>query len=233
MPDLVVVVPSRGRPGAVAELATECARTCTADTVLLVVVDTDDPTLPQYAAPVGTTVFFAWAPASSGHVGAINYGATRALAEFQPFAVAKLDDDHRPRTRGFDSKMLAALRKMGTGIVYGNDLYQGQKLPTAPAITADIVRTLGFMAPPELGHLYCDDFWRDLGNEAGCLRYLPDVVVEHMHPFAGKAVVDDGYRRANAPAQFQRDGAAYDAYKAARFAEDAVKVRALRAEATT
>ena len=228
MSDLVVIVPSRGRPEAAADLARECARTCTADTKLLIVVDTDDPDLAQYTAPAGTTVFFAWAPAASGHVGAINYGAARALQDFHPYAVAKLDDDHRPRTKGWDAKLLEALRDMGTGIAYGNDLYQGQRLPTAPAITADIVQAIGYMGPPDLNHLYIDDFWRDLGTAAGCLRYLPDVVVEHMHPLAGKAAVDAGYERVNDPSQYARDSAAYAAYKAERFAEDVAKVRALR-----
>lgn len=228
MADLVVVIPSRGRPDAVAELAQQCQRTCTADTVLLVVVDTDDPTLPQYAAPAGTTVFFAWAPAASGHVGAINFGAARALEEFKPFAIAKLDDDHRPRTKGWDTGLLKALRDMGTGIAYGNDLFQGANLPTAPALTADIVEALGYMGPPELNHLHVDDFWRDLGREAGCLRYLPGVVVEHMHPLAGKAAVDEGYARVNAPEMYAADGAAYEAYKADKLAEDVAKIRALR-----
>lgn len=227
MPDLVVIVPSRGRPQAAADLARRCAATCTADTVLLVVVDADDPDLPSYQAPAGTQVFFAWAPAASGHVGAINFGAARALEEFQPFAVAKLDDDHRPRTKGWDTKLLAALHELGTGIAYGNDLLQGQRLPTAPAMTADIVQALGYMGPPELGHLYVDDFWRDLGVEAGCLRYLPGVVIEHLHPLAGKAAVDEGYLRANDPAQFRRDGVAYETYKAGRFAGDVAKVKAL------
>lgn len=227
MADLVVIVPSRGRPEAVGDLALQCQRTCTANTVLLVVVDTDDPTLPQYQAPAGTMVFFTWAPPGGGHVGAINWGAGRALADMQPYAVAKLDDDHRPKTVGWDTRMLAELRDMGTGIVYGNDLLQGERLPTAPAMTADIVRTLGFMGPPDLQHLFIDDFWRDLGQAAGCLRYLPDVVVEHMHPLAGKADWDDGYRRVNDPIRYQADGAAYQAYRADRFAEDVVKVKAL------
>jgi hypothetical protein len=228
MAELVIVVPSRGRPAAAAELAQECVRTCTADTTLLVVVDSDDPTLPEYAAPAGTTVFFAWAPAASGHVGAINYGAARALDEFRPFAIAKLDDDHRPRTKGWDSKLLAVLRDMGTGIAYGNDLLQGKNLPTAPALTADIVQALGYMGAPELNHLYVDDFWRDLGNAAGCLRYLPGVIIEHMHPLAGKAAADEGYERVNDPAQYRRDSAAYEAYKVERLAEDVDKVLALR-----
>lgn len=228
MPDLVVVVPSRGRPARAAELASVCASMCTADTVLLVAVDADDPTAPQYCAPAGTTVFFTHVPEPAGHVGAINWAAEQALRDFDPFAIAKLDDDHRPRTTGWDARYLEALRELGTGIVYGNDLLQGARLPTAPAITADIVQALGFMAPPQLQHLYCDDYWRDLGRAAGCLRYLPDVVVEHMHPTAGKADMDAGYRRVNDPGQYRRDGDAYRRYTEERLADDVRAVQALR-----
>jgi hypothetical protein len=227
MADLVVIVPSRGRPQQAAELARDFAKTRTADTVLLVALDTNDPTAPEYAAPAGTTVFFHHGE-PGGHVGAINAATLRALEDFRPFAVAKLDDDHRPRTRGWDARYLEALRELGTGIVYGNDLLQGERLPTAPAMTADIVRALGFMAPPTLRHLYCDNFWRDLGEAADCLRYLPDVVVEHMHPAAGKAPMDEGYERANAPQRYREDGAAYETYQLGPFADDVAKVRALR-----
>jgi len=232
MPDLVIVVPSRGRPEAVAELALACKQTCTADTVLLVAVDSDDPTLPQYQAPPGTQVFFTWAPPDSGHVGAINWAAARALEDFAPFAIGKLDDDHRPRSVGWDTSLIAALRQMGTGIVYGNDLFQGAALPTAPVMTADIVAALGYMGPPSLRHLMVDNFWRDLGDEAGCLRYLPGVVVEHMHPMAGKVAWTEGHQRVNAPAAYERDGAAYLSYRSEQFAADVAKVRALRSTVT-
>lgn len=228
VPDLVIVVPSRGRPQAVAELAEQCAKTCTASTVLLVVVDLDDPTLPQYQAPAGTTVFFTWGPPDAGHVGAINYGAEQALRDFTPFAIAKLDDDHRPRTNGWDAQLLDALRDAGTGIAYGNDLFKGRQLPTAPVITADIIQALGWMAPPQLGHMYCDDFWRDLGEQADCLHYLPSVIVEHMHPAAGKSPWTEGHQRVNDPRQFQRDGEAYRLYRAEQMPADVAKVKALR-----
>lgn len=227
MADLVVVIPTRGRPERAAELAHACAKTCTADTVLLMALDTDDPRASDYAAPAGTTVFLHHA-APAGHVGAINAAAARALDDFRPFAIAKLDDDHRPRTKGWDAQYLAALRDLGTGIVYGNDLLQGERLPTAPAMTADIVQALGYYAPPSLKHLYCDDFWRDLGEGAGRLRYLPGVIVEHMHPAAGKAPMDAGYERVNSGQRWSEDGAAYERYRAERLAADVAMVRALR-----
>ena len=79
-------------------------------------------------------------------------------------------------------------------------------------MTADIVRALGHMAPPALTHLYVDNYWRDLGRACRCLTYLPVVVVEHLHPLAGKATWDEGYRRVNDRAMYDKDAAAYQAY---------------------
>lgn len=230
--ELLVIVPTRGRPDRAADLIAVCHATCTADTALLLAVDDNDPLFDYYytvAVDTGTALVVDRGP--HGHVHAINTAAQAALGwDNRPYALAKLDDDHRPQTVGWDVAYLDVLRELGTGIVYGNDLLRGEDLPTAPALTADIVATLGYMAPPELGHLYCDDFWRDLGRRAGCIRYLPDVIVEHMHPAAGKAEWDDGYWRVNSPTRISADAAAYGTYASGQMFVDVNKVRALRAQ---
>ena len=139
-----------------------------------------------------------------------------------------MGDDHCPRTVGWDRAYLDSLQELRTGMVYGNDLLQGGKLPTQIAMTSDIVRTLGYMAPPALTHLYVDNFWLNLGNQVGCLRYLPDVIVEHRHPVAGKAKWDAGYARVNDSAIYERDEAAYGEYQRTHLAADVTKVKALR-----
>lgn len=228
MAELVVVVPTRGRPERAAELLETCRRTCTADTSIMLAVDDNDPTLEdRYRVLVAPGVSLLHVTEPAGHVRAINAGAEAAVVD-GAWAVAKLDDDHRPRTRGWDSMMLAALRELGSGIVYANDLFQGAALATAAAMSSDIITALGFMAPPTLQHLYCDDFWRDLGRAADCLRYLPGVIVEHLHPLAGKAAMDEGYVRVNDPERYRADNTAYVAYQADRFERDVETVRRLR-----
>jgi len=98
------------------------------------------------------------------------------------FAVGFMGDDHRPRTAGWDTEYLSVLRGFGTGFVYGNDLYQGETMPTQVAFTTDIARALSYMSPPELDHLCVDVVWRELGKRIDAIKYLPDVIVEHMHP---------------------------------------------------
>lgn len=229
MADLVVIVPSRGRPGALRELAEAFRDTCATETYLAFVVDENDSTLPEYrraAAEIRGLCSIIEAPAPSSMVKSLNYAAAILAPQFP--AVAFMGDDHRPRTRGWDVHYLFALEELGTGIVYGDDGLQGENLPTQVAMTSDIVRELGWMAPPGLKHLYVDNVWKSLGIAAECLRYLPDVLVEHMHPFAGKAEVDDGYARVNAPEVAEHDKAEYVRWLNVEASADVAKIRALR-----
>jgi hypothetical protein len=246
MIDLVILVPSRNRPGTARPVADAIAQTSTADAVLAYVVDESDPTGGDYARALGCPVVDVraagpadWAGLVERRVGvfrtpsktmieALNEAAVAVVDQVRPYAVAFLGDDNRPRTAGWDARFVAELRRLGTGVVYGNDLIQGANLPTQVAMTADIIRELGWMGPPGLTHLYIDNFWYDLGERAGCLRYLPDVVIEHLHPLAGKGPVDEGYRRVNSPAAYRSGEAAYRAYAAASLDADAARVRALR-----
>jgi hypothetical protein len=230
-PELVVVVPTRARPHAARELVETFDATCTANTHLLFVVDSDDPNREEYGAVPGRrTVLESPAPSNMGLALACGVSYVLSLTS-GPFAIGFMGDDHRPRTKGFDRFYIDALRELGTGIVYGDDLLQGERIPTQVAMTTDIVRALGHMAPPTLIHMYFDDYWKELGTRAGCIRYLPDVVVEHMHPLAGKAEWDPGYERVNAKQMFETDHAAYMRWKFMELPAEVAKVRALRAVA--
>lgn len=203
---LVVIVPSRGRPDSARELAETFKRTCTADTELVFAVDDDDPELLGYKG------LLALIRPNASMVEALNRTAAEVLKRgILPQAIGFMGDDHRPVTRGWDTAYLEALRSL-PGFVYGDDRIQGVNLPTQVAISTRIVATLGHMAPPALHHLYVDNYWRQLGQAAGCITYLPNVVVEHLHPVAGTAPMDDGYRRVNAPEVYRRDQEAFKAY---------------------
>ena len=152
---------------------------------------------------------------------------------FEPgaYAVAFMGDDHRPRTKGWDTDYLDALDDLGTGMVYGDDLFQGEKLPTQIAMTVDIVRAVGWMAPPALRHLYVDSSWLALGKAADCIRYLPDVVVEHVHPAhpdGPKQAWDEGYKRVNSQAMYRRDGFNFERLRRTELPAAAEKIRRLR-----
>lgn len=211
MPDLTIIVPSRGRPANAIRLVEAFRDTCTADTSLYFVNDEDDPTLDDYRGVNGAII----PRQGTGMAGALNTAALgHARAPDAPFAVGFMGDDHLPRTKGWDEAYLNALDALDTGMVYGNDLLQGQTMPTQIAMTTDIVRALGWMSPPGLKHLFIDIVWLELGRRLDRITYLPDVVVEHLHPANGKAVEDDRYIEVNSQTMIRDDGATYQAWLA-------------------
>jgi hypothetical protein len=139
----------------------------------------------------------------------LNYVAREFLGEFDNFAF--MGDDHRPRTANWDQLFVEELYS-GSDIVYGNDLFQGSALPTAVAMSAEIVKHLGGMVPDSQRHLYLDNFWLKLGQDLGSIKYMPEVIIEHCHAFNGKAPMDDNYARVNAPEVYSADKVAYDNY---------------------
>lgn len=210
MADLLIIVPSRGRPGNVERLMQAWADTHAAVWAdLRIDIDADDPAADEYQAlERDPWVKLVTAPRWRPMVHKLNRAARQEAGDY--FALGFMGDDHVPRTVGWAQRYLETLRELGTGIVYGNDGQRGAALPTQWALTSDIVTALGGrMVPAPVDHLYCDNAILDLGKVAGCIRYLPDVLVEHMHYTAGKAVKDAQYAKVNGPEQYRHDQRAY------------------------
>jgi len=213
--DLLVIIPTRGRPQAIPEIMAAWDETgATAD--LLFAVDTDDPKLAAYKKhAVGLKadgrVRFTFGKRRR-LVGTLNAQAVKAEKTYR--FLAFMGDDHRPRPaeQPWDDRIRICLSG-GPGIVYGNDLLQGETMATAVAMTSDIVTALGYMAPPAMVHLCVDLCWVDWGRGMGRITYLDDMVIEHLHPAAGKADVDQGYEECNSPEQVSSDAAAYYDYR--------------------
>lgn len=231
---LLVIIPTRGRPQAIPEIMEAWDDTgATAD--LLFAVDTDDPELAGYKK-------HAAALKGDGRVrftfgkrrrlcGTLNAQAVKAATGYR--FLAFMGDDHRPRPAAtpWDERIRVCLSG-GPGIVYGNDLLQGETMATAVAMTSDIVDTLGYMAPPQLVHLCLDLVWLDWGRGMGRITYLDDMVIEHLHPAAGKAELDAGYEEVNSEQQVSADSAAYYDYRDnGGFEADLAKLQKLVEEA--
>lgn len=136
-----------------------------------------------------------------------------------------MGDDHLPRTGGWDAKLAEAI---GTdaGIAYGNDLLQGENLPTAVVMSSKIIRATGFMSPPNLKHLFLDNYWLAIGQALGNANYLPDVILEHLHYTNGKAEHDERYAAVNNSEMHNGDQAIFAEYLATEFSNDVENVKA-------
>lgn len=228
MAELTVLTPSRGRPKNAVQMYEAFRETCRADTKLVMIVDEDDPSLSTYYTLLYGIGQVTVVPAgTAGMVAALQSGY-EAHKEHLGFAVMFAGDDHRPRTPGWDTRYLETLRAMGTGFVYGNDLYQGEAIATQVAMTSDIPAALGYMCPPGFHHLCVDVVWSDWGHQIGKIEYLDDVIVEHVHYLAGKSKFDKTYAVANSPQMGSHDSLYYREYSDNGLLEkDVEKLRAL------
>lgn len=219
---VLVLCPSRGRPQAAKEALASFLSTRRDDgSHLVFVVDSDDPTKSDY--PDGH-VWVADPPP-----GCMNAALNRAA--FAPDLVSGYElfgfigDDHRFRTDGWDV-MFLEFAADNPGIYYGNDLFQSHKLPTSWFVT-DAIRNQFGLGYPDLRHLYIDNYWMTMGEAADCLYYFPDVVIEHLHPAAGKGEWDDQYRAVNSPAMYGHDGDVYRKWLDTRKDADATVLRGI------
>lgn len=226
-PPLAVIVPTRGRPGNAARLVMAFRETDALNAVPVFVADHDDPALPEYKAllDAGEIPRLMILPDGMGGRGmcrALNYAALRYADVYE--AIGFMGDDHRPRTGGWDDRVLDELDSLEPRIVYGNDLLQGPNLPTAVFMQSRMIRAMGVMAPQVMRHLYLDNFWKELGERLGGLVYMSDVIIEHLHPVNGKAEWDERYRAVNAREVDEADRTAWIAYRDGMGFESALRL---------
>lgn len=215
MSRLLVIVPSRKRPKACAELLTEFLKT-SEDAEIIFGLDDDDksqfPTEVLEAAEINPRLRMG---------GTLNLLANKYADKYDYLGF--MGDDHRPRTQGWDRILCDAIGEK-PGVAYGDDLLQGANLPTAVVLSSSIVRKIGYMVPTTLIHMYMDNFWRDFGDKLGNLVYRSDVVIEHLHYLAGKAINDLQYQEVNNASVYENDRIAYGLYQAGQFDKDIHKV---------
>lgn len=216
MKELMIIVPSRGRPENVADLIKHVQEYSEISDICFG-FDYDDDT---HYEPVPGVKFHRLPRTRIGRT--TNSLATMYANQYKYLAF--MGDDHRPKTYGWDTKLVEPLKDK-PGLSYGNDLLQGSNLATAVVMSSSIVSTLGFMVPKTLKHFYFDNFWMDIGRELGSLNYFDDVIIEHLHPLAKKSEVDNTYNEAWSV--LDQDIEAYKVYLEEQFAQDLEKVKKL------
>jgi hypothetical protein len=219
MRDLVVVVPSRGRPQNVRRLREAMDATCRGDTTLVVGLDSDDEggyerlAGVEYEVRSGLRGFTPW----------VNELAVPRAGTYR--FTGALGDDCVPQTPGWDARIMAALGR--EPFAYANDLYplrpQGSQV-THAFMRSEVVQALGYLGVPSLTHMFVDDAWGAWGAACG-IEYLGDVIIEHLHHSSGKAPLDETYLRAEQ--SWPQCQAAYSAYCRGQLAQDIGAIKAV------
>src|SRR6185369_11289535 len=203
--EAVYLVPTRGRPSNAIRLAMAWADVTSPSTHLQFILDDDDPELEEYkeklAHPAVDQFRFGFQIGERRRLGGtLNYWAPKYANHFD--FIGFMGDDHIPRTPQWDQRLMQS----------------------------QVVKTLGYMVPPGLVHLYMDNTWKDWGIATDSLVYNGAVVIEHLHPIAGKAEWDDRYREVNAGSVYVADEATYNAYRQVRFNDDIGKLATVKGE---
>lgn len=118
--------------------------------------------------------------------------------------VVLCNDDVVIRTPGWDTRLREVHRAVPDAIylAYPNDLYKGRRVCTFPVLSRRTCELLGDPFPAAYQGAFIDyhllDIFKRLehGGQPR-LRYLEDVLFEHMHFRAGKGELDDTYRLRN------------------------------------
>lgn len=213
MRDLLVIVPSRGRPARLREMLTGCLELSGAQTNVIVATDADDYSgYESLSREYKDERRVMWQSGPrQGLVAWTNFLARQCLGGYR--ALASFGDDHIPRTRDWDVTLLGAIDGLGgAGIAYPEDLRRPD-IPEAPVVSSDIVHALRWFFPPAFQHFYGDNALADIGIRTGCLVRCPEVTVEHMHWERAVADHDMTYRQAEAG--LAADAMAYEHWKAA------------------
>lgn len=226
---ITVLCPTRNNPSALLEAYASYRETAMErDTRFVAVIDADDPVMEAYISAIEDTADLRIDVVPRSESGSMNKALNFAALRWKDSSdvVGFIGDDHRFRTKGWDRVIGSIMQSTGGGFVYGNDLFQGEALPTAIFISSPIITALGWFGPPACKHLYLDNTWKLLGDRADCLYYLPDIVIEHMHPAAGKGEWDANHVRVNASEMYDHDRVAFEAWLADGVERDVATVSA-------
>ncbi len=177
--------PSRGRPHNIERLVIAWEDT-QASCVLDLRLDEDDPELDRYMQIQFPDL---WAVTVGPRATGAEYTNETLDRYPQASAYGCLGDDCVPKTRHWDRLLASAAGDWG--IAYADDLWKSRC--THPIIGGELVRAVGWLGLPVVNSLCIDTAWEIIGQEISRLVFCPAVIIEHMHPCAGKAPRDRTY----------------------------------------
>lgn len=82
----------------------------------------------------------------------------------------------------YESRFIEKFEELGPlSLVHGNDLVNCPTLVSLPVISSEVIKRLGFFAPPEINCLWADYFWRSMRDYGVREHYFPDIIIQHVH----------------------------------------------------
>lgn len=191
-----IIAPTRKRPQNVTRLVESIEDTVSSihNVELLVYIDDDDdesiPALQQAAEHINVN-----AVQGNQLVGSQMYNELAKLAKGDILMFAA--DDVVFKTPVWDKIVERKFNEYEDRIlfVYGEDGFQKGRIGTHGFVHRFWWELLGYLLPPKLASAYTDEWVTEVADRVGRKCYLPDLLVEHMHPAVGKAPNDETYQK--------------------------------------
>jgi len=178
------VLPTFGRPARCQQALCSITSAGVSSPGLVVIDGNPDPAYANLPLPPDWRAIYL--PANLGVCGVFNH--VLQTWKNEPW-YGFISDDSIVRTRGFDKPLVAAAGR--AGFANSADGWQAhQRMHGAVVFGGDLLRALGWWAPPGLIHCFVDDAWEHIGRALGNWVHLPQVMVEHLHPANAKATSD-------------------------------------------
>ena len=99
-------------------------------------------------------------------------------------------DDEIIQTVRWDQTLIEAAGD--SNLAHGNN--GDPRAPIGMVIGAELVKAVGWLAPPGLWHWYIDAFWRNIALRTERLRFCENVRITHKHHTEAASPHDETYR---------------------------------------
>ena len=226
----LVVCPSRKRPDKFEKMYKSFLNTSLMSDLVLC-LDNDDPTLPQYLAIIERYTVMSKKTSITVVVDidlrmTITQRLNNVGANVDGYSyISVTNDDFVYITGGWDVSLISEIKLHGKyGIAYGNDLLARVNLPTSWVVSIEIVKALGWLQLPGLIGLCGDCAWAHIGKKLGILYYRDDIIIKHEHVFAGDIIQDEIFKETNAKERYQHDNKVLGDWIVGKAKEDIEKV---------
>lgn len=222
--EILITTPTRQRAERAREMIAAWQKCTTGRSEIVFYVDDDDSDLEQYQTMATDKIRIV---VGRGIGMNASYNALFDINPDYDF-YAPFDDDQHIRTPGWEDIAIAKLHENNDwGLVYGDDLFRHADIASAPVLSGKMMRCAGWIGLPGLEHMYCDDVWMDVARACDGLFYMPELVIEHMHFWNGKAPKDTTYEATNNEKVYSHDKRVYDRWKKKELPSLAAKLQTL------
>jgi len=217
------ICPSRKRPERLQKLITSWLNTTEEYSDLLIAIDTDDTSYDEMKQKYTELIWEINEPIHGSFLNLLNYIAVKYSTTYR--YIGFMEDDIVFETKNYEKRFIKKLNELGsTGIVHAKDGVDKRKFISIPVIDSNIIRRLGWFAPPCLRSLWADNFWRAMATHLDTYYKFEDVMIKHYH-YSKHSHIEKDEISSIVDSNYGKDAESYRLYMETEFLKDMEKLK--------